>query len=295
MDKRERQTYQVTLIGSLGNLLLMLFKFAAGFLGHSSAMIADAVHSLSDFITDIVVVMFVKISSKPSDESHDYGHGKYETLATVIISVMLLGVGVAILWSGATKIYDYICGRELPEPGMIALIAALVSIVVKEGLYRYTVIVGRRINSQVVVANAWHHRSDALSSIGTTAGIAGAIFFGVKGRVLDPLAAVVVSVFIVKVALQLLKPALDELMERSLPADIEDKILEAVSDIDEVSSPHNLRTRRIGNHAAVEMHVRMPADMTVGRSHEITREIERRIRRLLGDGTFISIHVEPQK
>ncbi len=201
---RESGIYRVTLIGSVVNLLLLVFKFVAGVCGHSAAMLADAVHSLSDFVTDIIVIVFVRISSKPEDEGHDYGHGKYETLATAIIGLILLFVGFGILWNGATSIWNFWQGGELQEPGMLALWAALVSILFKELLYQYTAFKGRKLNSQAVVANAWHHRSDALSSIGTAVGIGGAILLGDRWLILDPLAAVVVSFFIMKVAIQLL-------------------------------------------------------------------------------------------
>ena len=221
---REAGIYRVTFVGSVVNLLLLVFKFVAGILGHSAAMLADAVHSLSDFVTDIIVIVFVRISSKPEDEGHDYGHGKYETLATAIIGLILLFVGFGILWNGAASIWRFWQGEALREPGMLALWAALVSIVSKELLYQYTVFKGRRLNSQAVVANAWHHRSDALSSIGTAVGIGGAILLGEQWLILDPLAAVVVSLFIMKVAVQLLVPCVDELLEKSLPAEVEEKI-----------------------------------------------------------------------
>ena len=215
---RKKEIMRVTLLGSFANFVLLVFKFVAGIWGHSSAMIADAVHSLSDFVTDIIVLLFVNISSKPKDESHDYGHGKYETLATSIVGIVLLCVGFGLFWEGANKIYDfYFKGIPLESPGMIALVAALISIVIKELLYHITVWVGRKQNSQVVIANAWHHRSDAFSSIGTALGIGGAILLGDNWRVLDPLAAVIVSLFIVKVALQLVIPAINDLLEKSLP------------------------------------------------------------------------------
>lgn len=287
---------RVTLLGSFANFILLIFKFAAGILGHSSAMIADAVHSLSDFVTDIIVMLFVNISSKPKDESHDYGHGKYETLATTIVGIVLLCVGFGLFWEGANKIYDYyIKGVALESPGMIALIAALASIVIKESLYRITAWVGRRQGSQVVIANAWHHRSDAFSSIGTALGIGGAILLGENWRVLDPLAAVIVSLFIVKVALQLLIPAINDLLEKSLPKEIEDEVLEIIGELPEVKNPHNLRTRRIGNNFAIEVHIRVDGDTTVSRAHDLTKEIERRLREKFGQATHIALHVEPIK
>lgn len=161
-ENREKEIYRVTVVGSVVNLLLLVFKFFAGVAGHSAAMLADAVHSLSDFITDIIVIVFVRISAKPEDEGHDYGHGKYETLATAIIGIFLLFVGFGIFWNGASSIYDFLQGGTLQEPGILALVAAIVSIVFKEVLYQYTAYKGRKLNSQAVVANAWHHRSGAL-------------------------------------------------------------------------------------------------------------------------------------
>lgn len=292
---RKKQIFAVTLLGSLANFLLLGFKFAAGILGHSSAMIADAVHSLSDFVTDVIVLLFIHISSKPKDVNHDYGHGKYETLATSVIGIILLFVGVGIFWDGLHKIILVLEGQQLEAPGMIALVAAVVSIVFKEILYRMTRIVGLRVNSQAVVANAWHHRSDAFSSFGTLVGIGGAILLGPKWRVLDPIAAVVVSVFIVKVALQLLLPAINDLLEKSLPKETEDEILSIVDEVEGIKFPHNLLTRRIGNNYAIELHVRVDGNMTVRKAHEMTLDIERKLRSRFGRGTHVAVHVEPLK
>lgn len=292
---REAGIYRVTLVGSVVNLLLLVFKFVAGILGHSAAMLADAVHSLSDFVTDIIVIVFVRISSKPEDEGHDYGHGKYETLATAIIGLVLLFVGFGILWNGATSIWDFWQGGELKEPGMLALWAALVSILFKELLYQYTVLKGRRLNSQAVVANAWHHRSDALSSIGTAVGIGGAILLGERWLILDPLAAVVVSLFIMKVAIQLLVPCVEELLEKSLPAEVEEKIKQEILSFPGVTSPHHLRTRRIGSSYAIEVHIRMNGKITLEEAHRTATAIENRLKGEFGNRTYINIHVEPEK
>ncbi len=294
-NTREKQIVNVTLIGSAGNLFLVIFKFIAGVIGHSSAMIADAVHSLSDFATDIVVLFFIHISSKPKDEGHDYGHGKFETLATAIIGIALLIVGFGLLWEGGSKIYGYYFkGIELESPGLIAFIAALVSILVKEILFRYTLHVGKKQNSQAVIANAWHHRSDAFSSIATALGIGGAILLGSKWRVLDPIAAVFVSALIIKVAFSLLLPALNDLLEKSLPRSTEDEILQIVSQNDEIKDPHNLRTRSIGNEIAIELHVRVKGNMTVYQAHKLTLEIEQNLRGRFGAETHIALHVEPE-
>ena len=292
---REKSIYKVTWIGSIVNFLLLTFKFVAGILGHSSALVADAVHSLSDFATDIIVIVFVKISGKPEDDDHRYGHGKYETLATALIGVALFAVGIGLLVSGATKVADVIKGVVLPAPSMIALVAAAVSIVAKEILYRYTVRVGKNLNSQAVVANAWHHRSDAFSSLGTLIGIGGAILLGEKWRILDPLAAIVVSAFIIKVAADLLKPCVDELLERSLPAETEKRILDIIASFPEVSSPHHLRTRRIGNHIAIEVHLRMDGKTSLEDAHTVATNVERQLKSEFGPDTHIGIHMEPLK
>lgn len=294
-ESRQKSIYKVTWIGSLVNFLLLTFKFAAGILGHSAALVADAVHSLSDFATDIIVILFVRISGKPEDEDHKYGHGKYETLATAAIGLILFAVGIGILVNGATSVGDFLKGKVLPAPSIVALIVAAISIISKEILYRYTINEGKKLNSQAVIANAWHHRSDAFSSIGTLIGIGGAIFLGEKWRILDPIAAIVVSGFIMKVAIDLLKPCIDELLERSLPAETEQKILELITSFPEVSSPHHLRTRRIGNHIAIEVHIRMDGQTTLEKAHHTATLIERRIKEEFGPETHIGIHMEPIK
>lgn len=292
---RDKSIYRVTIWGSVINLGLLVFKFAAGIIGHSAAMIADAVHSLSDFITDAVVIIFVKLSNKPIDEDHDYGHGKYETLASVIISVALLGVGVGIFYNGIVKIWETINGNPPAQPGWIALVAALLSIVMKEWAYRFTIKVGREFESSAVITNAWHHRSDALSSIGTAVGIGGAILLGRQWTVLDPIAALVVSVFILKAALGIMRQSVDELMEKSLPSDLEEEMKRIAESEPEVSGVHNLRTRRIGNVIAIEMHVRMPGGMTLRESHDHATNIERALKKRFGDETHVALHVEPVK
>ena len=294
-SSREKGIYKVTIVGSIVNFLLLVFKFFAGIVGHSAAMLADAVHSLSDFITDIVVIVFVRIAGKPEDKGHDYGHGKYETLATAIIGLLLLCVGFGIFWNGASSIYTFLRGGQLESPGVVALVAALVSIVSKEILYQYTVIQGKKLNSQAVIANAWHHRSDALSSIGTAIGIGGAILLGDHWRVLDPVAAVVVRFFIMKESVRLLIPCVDELLEKSLPEDVEKEIEQTVLSFPGVSQPHHLRTRRIGNYYAIELHVRMDGKITLEEAHSTATAIENKLKEMFGKGTHVGIHVEPTK
>ena len=292
---REKEIFRITLIGSIVNFLLLIIKFLAGIIGHSAAMVADAVHSLSDFVTDIIVILFVRISGKPEDEGHDYGHGKYETLATAIIGIILFFVGVGILVNGTTSVIDTLNGKPLAPPSILALIVAGVSIITKEALYQYTVIKGKHLNSQALTANAWHHRSDAFSSIGTLAGIGGAICLGEKWRFLDPIAAIVVSLFIMKVSIKLLKPCVDELLERSLPAETENKILDIILSFSEVSSPHHLRTRRIGNNIAIEVHIRMDGNISLLDAHTLASKIEQRLKAEFGEKTHIGVHMEPRK
>ena len=295
MMKREKEIYKVTLVGSAGNVALVTFKFIAGIMGHSSAMIADAVHSLSDFITDIVVLVFVSISAKPQDQSHDYGHGKFETIATFLIGLALTGAATGIIVSGTMKLFSWWSGEELQTPGRIALWAALLSILIKELLYQYTAWKGRHLGSQVMIANAWHHRSDALSSIGAAIGIGGAIWLGQRWTVLDPLASIVVGLMLVKVAYELLKTSIGELTECSLPLEMEQEIEEIIKSFADVQEPHNLYTRRIGNRIAIEAHVRMDGSLPLQTVHDRATTIERKLKERFGQRTHVTLHMEPIK
>ncbi|MBP5629136.1 MAG: cation transporter [Bacteroidaceae bacterium] len=291
---RAKEIYKVTLVGGAVNVLLLAFKFVAGIMGHSAAMMADAVHSLSDFVTDAVVIAFVHISGKPTDKSHDYGHGKYETLALTLIGLALLVVAAGIVYGGVAKIVAWTKGEQLPAPGMLALWAALLSIVLKEATYRYSMVYARRLHSQVVEANAWHHRSDALSSIGTALGIGGAILLGQRWTVLDPIASVIVGLFIFKVAVFLLRDGIGDLMEQSLPDEVETEILRLAASVDGVEEPHALRTRRIGNHYAIELHILMDGDITLREAHDKASVVEHVLRDHYGEDTHIAVHVEPK-
>lgn len=295
MQTRDSKIYRVTLTGSIVNMVLLILKFVAGILGNSAAMVADAVHSLSDFLTDIVVIAFVRLSSKPADKDHDYGHGKYETIATSIIGMALVVVAVMLGWNGIDKIIYVIQGNKLESPGIIALVAALVSILLKEWVFRITRKVALEVESQALEANAWHHRSDAFSSIGTAIGIGGAVMLGSNWAVLDPVAAVVVSVLIFITAFRLLRQASGELLEESLPKETEDKIEEIVYRDTLVSDIHNLHTRRIGSIIAIEMHLRLPGDITLTESHCHASEIESALRDEFGKDTHIMLHIEPIK
>ena len=292
---RERQICRVTLAGSIGNALLVVFKFVAGLLGHSAAMIADAVHSLSDFVTDIIVLIFVGISARPQDRSHDYGHGKFETLASLFISLALVAAAIGIIVSGAKKLAAWLGGEDLASPGRIALWAAIISILVKELMFQYTARKGRELDSQALKANAWHHRSDALSSIGAAIGIGGAVLIGGRWTVLDPLASIVVGAMLVKVAWEIIRPTLGELTDESLPDKTEQDIIAVFHSFPEVSEPHNLRTRRIGNRVAIEAHIRMDGDITLKQAHDISSQIEHSLKERFGPQTIVTLHMEPTK
>ncbi len=293
--EREKKIYRITFIGSIVNFMLLAFKFVAGVLGHSSAMIADAVHSLSDFITDVIVIVFVKIAGKPVDDDHAYGHGKYETLASVIVGIILGIVGVGLAWNGIEKTIGFFKGEPIESPTYLALAAAVISIVAKESLYRYTVSAGKDLNSPALVANAWHHRSDALTSVATLIGISGALLLGPHWSVLDPLAAVVVSGFIVKAAFSLMKPGIDELLEKSLPEDQIAEIASIIGSVPGVIAFHRLRTRRIGANIAIDTHVKMDGGISLRNAHEIASEIESLLKKKYGAATYIGIHMEPFK
>lgn len=294
-DSRAYQANRITWIGFFSNLVLTLLKLLAGILGRSAAMIADAVHSVSDFGTDLLVVGSLKVAARPKDGNHKYGHGKVETLATAFVGMILFGVGMGIFISGSSNIYGHFSGSPLERPGMIAFYAALASIAVKEVLFRYTLQVGTKIDSGVVIANAWHHRSDAYSSLGTVAGIGGAIFLGDKWVILDPLAAMVVSFFIFRIAFRITRESLLELIETSLPGKMENEIIGISRSVEGVHNPHDLKTRKIGNTIAIDLHIEVESSLNVEEAHNITVLLENRLRQVYGEQTFISVHTEPLK
>lgn len=295
MIDREKTISRVTMGGAVGNLLLAGFKLVAGLIGNSSAMMADAIHSLSDLVSDVVVLVMVRVSSKAADKGHDYGHGKYETLATVIVAIMLLVVGAELMVSGLQKINVVMAGGELPVPGIIALVAALVSILVKELLYQWTARVGKRVNSPAMISNAWHHRTDALSSIGSALGIGGAMLLGGQWAVLDPLVCCAISIFIIVISVKMIMPALHELTEGSLPEEVEDDVVSLITSVEGVDNVHELKTRRNGPTIIISAHIVVDPKMTVSEAHHITVLAENAVRSKYGKETLISIHIEPDE
>lgn len=295
MTSREQRISFVTVCGAAANLVLTAAKLLAGIFGHSAAMVADAVHSLSDLVSDAVVLVLVRISSKGEDKGHDYGHGKFETLATLAVSLLLMVVAVKMMADAVLSIKSVIDGNVLAKPSMVALWAAVISIVVKEILYRWTAAEGRRLESQAMVANAWHHRSDALSSVGSLLGIGGAIFLGGSWTVLDPIAGCVISVMIFVVSLKMAGPAMAELMEASLPDETENEILAIISSVDKVDNVHNLKTRRSGHYILIDADIVVDPQMTVVTAHDVTVAAEKALCRRFGPETQISLHVEPSE
>ena len=268
---------------------------ARGIVGHSGAMIADGVHSISDFLTDIIVIVFVGVSARGVNKVYRYGHGKFETFATFLIALALAVVAVMLFWTSGTKVWAVLVeGRRLEAPGMIALWMALVSIVTKEALYQYTHYVGMDLKSMALEANAWHHRSDALSSIATLVGIGGAIYLGHKWTILDPVAGMAVSLFIVAVAVKLAKPAVQELLEVTLPQEDLDRIGAAIASVPGVKAYHNLRCRHNGNVHIVDFHIKVDGNLTVTQAHDISTHVENRLRDKLGN-VIANIHIEPYK
>lgn len=290
---REQQIRSITLWGAAVNIILTVCKVAAGILGRSSAMIADGIHSLSDLLSDFVVIAFTHISSKGKDRDHSFGHGKFETLATLIISIILIIVGAELMHDGVKKIVGVFNGIAIPRPGYIALLAAAVSIASKEILYHVTAKVGKKTRSTAVMANAWHHRSDALSSIGSLIGIGGAIVLGDKWTVLDPLTSCLISIAIIVVAIKMAMPCLAELLDTALPESIEKEIIETASGVSGVIDIHDLKTRRNGMSMIIEAHILVDPTISIVQAHDIATEVEDALYSRYGKETQISIHMEP--
>lgn len=295
-QERAAVTAKVTWVGVAVNCVLSVGKVLAGIFGRSGAMIADGIHSVSDFITDFIILFFLKLSSKEHDIDHRYGHGKFETFSTFLVSVILLAVGVMLAKEGAEKIVVWAKGGTLERPGLIAAIAAVISIISKELLYRYTVRAGRSINNDAVIANAWHHRSDAFSSIGVLVGILGARFLGERWAILDPIACVVVSVFIFIAAIKILIPAINELVDHCLPDNEEKLITDTIMGVDGVRDMHHLRTRKSGNLRIMDVHIKVDPDITVDAGHEIASNVERALDEAFDHIPIMkSIHIEPYR
>lgn len=281
-----------TWVGFCVNALLSVLKIMAGVFGHSGAMIADGIHSASDFVTDIIVIAFLGVTARKPDRRHSYGHGKFETFATFLISVALFAIALFLFKEATEKIVAALNGTVLMRPTYLALSMAAVSVVAKEILFRYTRNVGVKINSATVIANAWHHRSDSFSSIAAFAGIAGAMFLGEDWRILDPIVALLVSIFIVVVAVKLSVPAISELLESSLPEEINEMVGKTISETPGVKSFHRFRSRKNGIHSVFDFHIQVNPDISVTEAHDISSDVEARIGKIIPH-SITNVHIEP--
>ncbi len=290
-----RSGMKVTLIGMVVNVLLIFLKFAGGIFGSSKAMIADAVHSVSDFITDFGVLVGLRFISKPADSKHPYGHGRLETAISLLMGLFIIITGIGILKNASYSII--LSWRNIfPKmPGTIALLTGIISIICKEGLYQYTSSVARKTGSSTLKANAWHHRSDALSSVATVIGIGGAILLGDRWTVLDPLAAVFVSGLVIKIGVEIGWNALRELSDEALSNERQQKLHTVINTVEGVHGCHHLRTRSLGRYVTVDAHILVDPEMSVRDSHIIATDTENAVRNALGNAAFVTIHVEPGK
>jgi cation diffusion facilitator family transporter len=278
----------VTLVGALVNVFLILFKLLAGIFGQSQALIADAVHSISDLFTDFVVLFGLKIGRKAPDEKHHFGHARIETLASAIVGVALIATALYLGVKASWNIYRH---TEY-HPTWLALVGAAASIAVKEALYRYTIHIGRRIKSLAVVANAWHHRSDALSSVAVLLGVAGARIRP-SWHVLDSYAALCVSFFIIKVGLEILWGALREFIDTAPQPQILSKITECTLSVDGVIAMHDLRARTSGGLHQIELHIVVDGRLSVTEGHRIAKSVESCLMEEVADLDQIIVHVDP--
>lgn len=285
----------ITLAGAVINCLLGGAKITLGILAGSRALVADGIHSLSDLITDGAVLLGLHAASRPPDDNHAFGHGRYETVSALFVGVLLAGAGAGIGWDALQTTLESLRGTIPPPPRLYAAGAALFSILVKEGLYQVTRRAGIASGSPAVTANAWHHRSDALSSLAAFAGIVAAVLLGPSWRVMDSLAAALVAVLIVGVGVKTVVVALREMTDLALPPEECQRILEDVAAVPGVSDPHNLKTRRLGTTVAVEVHFRVDGSITVDAGHLIATTVEARIKERFGPDTRVITHVEPWK
>lgn len=287
-SSRETFVRRITWIGLLINIALASVKFAAGYFGRSQALIADAIHSLTDTTTDVAVIAGSHFWSRPPDECHPYGHRRLETLVTVFIGLMLAAAGIGIGWDAVAALRENISH----SPGWIALVAAMVSIVAKEVLYRWTAAAGKKIKSPALAANAWHHRTDAISSIPVLVAVGGALIFP-SWSFLDHVGAVVVSIFILHAALKITWPATSELIDAGAPRDIQKKIADIACNNQGVREAHKIRTRYISTSILVDMHIVVDGSISVREGHAIADEVENKIIKNIANVLGVVIHVDP--
>lgn len=288
VNERTEVSKRVTLVGALANTLLSLLKVVFGFVAQSHALIVDGIHSLSDLLSDAMVWFASHHAQHGPDEKHPYGHGRFETIATLGLGILLILVAIGIVWDSAVRLFS---PEKLLHPGALALVVALFSVLIKEGLYHYTMLAGRKIGSKMIQANAWHHRSDAISSIVVVVGVAGTIA-GLP--YLDTVAAVVVGVMIAMVGWELGWPALEELMDAGLEQERLQKVKEIIHSVDGVDSIHLLRSRSIGGEISLDVHVLVAPWMSVTEGHMISQTVMDRLRAEIAEISDVTVHVDPE-
>jgi cation diffusion facilitator family transporter len=286
--ERTEVSKRVTLVGAVANVLLSVLKVIFGFVAQSHALIVDGIHSLSDLLSDAMVWFASHHAQHGPDEKHPYGHGRFETIATLGLGIILILVAIGIVWDSAARLFS---PEKLLHPGTLALVVAILSVLVKEGLYHYTMLAGRKIGSKMIQANAWHHRSDAISSIVVVVGIGGTIA-GLP--YLDTVAAVIVGVMIAMVGWELGWPALEELMDAGLEQERLEKVKDLIRSVDGVDSIHLLRSRSIGGEIIVDVHILVAPWMSVTEGHMISQTVMERLLDEVDEISDVTVHVDPE-
>lgn len=288
--EKEKIVRRVSVVGIGGNVVLSAFKLFAGIFGHSTAMISDAVHSLSDVFATFIAMIGVRLSERGADKEHPYGHERFECVASIILSIVLLATGLLIGYTGLKTILTPGASQNIEIPGVISLVAAIVSIVVKEAMFRYTMVNAKKIQSSAFAADAWHHRSDALSSIGALIGIGGALL---GWPILDPIASIVICLFILKVAIDIFRDAMEKMVDKACPEEYEQQLRECIMEQEKVLGIDLLRTRIFGEKVYVEAEILLDGKMTLNESHAVAEDVHAHIEKSFSNVKHIIIHVNP--
>lgn len=287
MKNNEKIAIKVSIISIILNCLLTLIKFISGVISKSSAMISDSVHSLSDVLSTFVVIIGVKISNKKADSDHPYGHERIECVSAIILSGMLFVVGALIGINGIKNVTN---SSNLVMPGVLALIASIISIISKEAMYQYTIRVSKKINSAALKADAWHHRSDALSSIGSFIGILGS---RLGFKVFDPLASVIISLCIIKVSIDIFKDAIDKMVDKSCGKEVIDKVISVIEKNESVKNIDDIKTRQFGNKAYVDVEISVDENLLLKDAHKVAEEIHNSVENEINIVKHCMVHVNP--
>lgn len=287
MKNNEKIAIKVSVISIILNCLLTLIKFISGVISKSSAMISDSVHSLSDVLSTFVVIIGVKISNKKADSDHPYGHERIECVSAIILSGMLFIIGALIGINGIKNVTN---SSNLVMPGVLALIASIISIISKEAMYQYTIRVSKKINSAALKADAWHHRSDALSSIGSFIGILGS---RLGFKIFDPLASVIISLCIIKVSIDIFKDAIDKMVDKSCDKEVIDKVISVIEKNESVKNIDDIKTRQFGNKAYVDVEISVDENLLLKDAHKIAEEIHNSVENEIDIVKHCMVHVNP--